>query len=72
MSLEQQKYINTFIPQFLKWTIPSLNLDMSTASNRSFSVMANSVFTDEEPSYLDLDCSHKFLFWATGLKGLMI
>ena len=30
--------INSFIPQFLKWIRPSLNLDMSTAFNRVFSV----------------------------------
>ena len=27
-----------FIPEFLKWTLPSLNLDMSAASNKDFSV----------------------------------
>ena len=33
------KYIlNPFIPEFLKWTLPFLNLDMSTDANRGFSL----------------------------------
>ena len=29
---------NPFIPQFLKWTIPFLNMDLSTDANRSLSL----------------------------------
>ena len=32
------KCINASIPEFLKWTLPFLNLDMSTDSNRGFSL----------------------------------
>ena len=71
--------INPFIPEFLKWTLPSLNLDMSTASNRGFSVkienrLANHVDPDEmalyELSHLDLHCLHRHPFWSARLKGL--
>ena len=30
-------FLNLFIPEILKWTLPSLNLDMSIASNQGFS-----------------------------------
>ena len=33
--------LNTFIPVFLKRTLPSLNLDMSTGANRGFSINSN-------------------------------
>ena len=33
-----EKWINPFIPEFLKRTLPSLNLDMSTDANRGFSL----------------------------------
>ena len=63
---------------FLKWTLPSLNLDISTESKRGFNLksknrMANSVDLDvtarHEPSHLDQHYLHKYLFWSTGLKG---
>ena len=59
--------INPFTPEFLKWTLPSLNFDLSTDANRGFCLkskggMANSVDPDErardEPSHLDLHCLH--------------
>ena len=68
--------INPF-SELLKWTLPSLNLDMSTVSNRCFNVniknrMANSVDPDEtahdEPSHLDLHCLHRYLFCSARLK----
>ena len=31
---------NPFIPAFLKWTLPSLNLDMSADAKRGFSIKA--------------------------------
>ena len=63
---------------FLKKPLPSLNLDMSTDTNRGFSLkqkrMANSVDPDEmahlEPSHLDLHCLLRYLFWAERLKAL--
>ena len=33
-----QTYLNPYIPKFLKWTVPFLNLDMSTDANRGFSL----------------------------------
>ena len=33
--------LNPFIHEFLKWTIPSLNLDMSTNANRGFNLKSN-------------------------------
>ena len=30
--------INFFIPKFLKWTLLSLNVDMSTDANKGFSL----------------------------------
>ena len=43
--------INTIIPEFLKWTLPPLNLDMPTAYTRGLSVyktrMTNSADPDE-------------------------
>ena len=54
---------NPFTPEFLKWTLPSLNLDSSIVANRNKSKtfsnrIANSVDPDEmahnEPSHLDL------------------
>ena len=29
-------HFNPFIPEFLKWTLPSLNLDISTAAKNGF------------------------------------
>ena len=62
--------LNPFIPKFLQWTLPFLNLDMSTEANRCHSKIKNrmaiSVDSDEiaryEPSHLDLHCLHRFLF----------
>ena len=70
---------NPFSRDFLKWTLPSLNLDMSTNTNRRFrlkskNTIANSIDPDEKahykPSHLDLHCLHRYLFWSTELKGL--
>ena len=57
--------VNSFIPKFLKWTLPYLNLDMSTDANKGFSLksktVANIVDPDEtahyELSHLDLHCT---------------
>ena len=46
-----QNPLHSFIPEFLKWTLPSLNLDMSTDAKKGHSIifkkkknnMANSV-----------------------------
>ena len=74
--------INPFIPEFLKWTLLSLNLDISTDAKRGLSQkqknrMANSVDADDmacyKPSHLDLHvhCLHRYLFWSARLKGLV-
>ena len=63
--------LNPLIPEFLKWTLPCLNLDTSTDANRGFylkynNIMANSVYPDEtardEPSHQDLHCLHRHIF----------
>ena len=68
-------FVYPFIPGFLKWIIPSLNLVRTIASFKVFSQnknrMANSVDPDEtahyEPSHQDLHCLQK-LFWSAGFK----
>ena len=66
-------YVNSFIPVYLKWTRPSLNLDMSTDISSGFQSkiqtrIAHNVDPDEtahnEPSHLDLHCLHKYLLWC--------
>ena len=55
--------VKTFTPEFLKWTLPSLNLDTFIVANNR---MANSVDPDEmahyEPSHLDLHCLQRYLY----------
>ena len=76
-----KSHLFTVIPEFLKWTVPSLNLDMPTDANRGFQCkiknkMANSVDPDEtahyEPSHLDLHYLQRYLCWSVGMKGLNI
>ena len=61
-----------FIPEFLKWTLPFLNLVKSTDENKGQlkikNRMANSV--DPEQSHLDLHCLCKYMYWSAGLKEL--
>ena len=75
--------LNPFITEFLKWTLPSLNLDTSILANRGSvrnqlqnDKMANSEDPDEtahnEPSHQDLHCLQKHLFWAVRLKRLIL
>ena len=65
---------NPFIPVFLKWTLPSLNLNTSISTNRGFSLklkkkkkkkkknrMANRIDHDEL-THLDLHCLQRRLF----------
>ena len=71
--------VNPFIPKFLKWTsifefghVHRLKQGFQCKiKNR----MANSEdpvkMTHYELSYLDLRCLRKYLFWSTGLKGLI-
>ena len=70
---------NPFIPEFLEWTPPFLNLDLTTNANTEFQSkiknrMADSVDPDEiacnELSHLDLHCLHLHRFWSTRLKCL--
>ena len=69
---------NPFVPEFMKWIIPSLNLDTPTDANRNFSLksknrLANCVDPVEtapyKPSHLDLYCLHMYLFWSAGYTG---
>ena len=65
-----RRTFNHFIPVFLTWILPSLNLDTSIVANRVFSqnnnnIIANGVDPDEksryEPSHLDLYCLQRCL-----------
>ena len=57
----------------MKWTFPSLNLDMSIVANRDIiqkkkkkkKKMVNSVNSDKMSQHL-----HKYLVWSEELKGL--
>ena len=68
---------------FLKWTLPSLNLDISTIANRDFCQnskieVANSVDPDEmalfdpEPSRQDLHVCTSICFWSSGMNWLPV
>ena len=38
--VEKKKCLNPFTPQFMNWTLPSLNLDTSADANRGFSLQS--------------------------------
>ena len=68
-------YINSFIHNFLQWSLPSLNLpslnlDMSIIANRDISKKSRTDANSVEPSHLDLLCLLKYwyMFWSTTLK----
>ena len=66
---------NPFNPEFLKWTLPSLNLDTSIVANSKINNwITNDVDPDEmahyEPSHLDLHCLQRYLYWSKGMKEL--
>ena len=70
-----------FIPAFMKWTLPSLNLDTSIVANRDITQninnrTANSVDPDVtvhyEPSHLDLHCLQKYLSWSVGILVFVV
>ena len=78
------KVFNPFTPEFMKWPLPSLNLDTSIVAKRFQAKisnrMANSVDPDEtvlywlshyEPSHLDLRCLQRYLHWSAGMKWLI-
>ena len=66
-----------FSPKLLKWALPSLNLDISTAVNRGFSLNSKTEWQTVNPyetahselSYQDWHCLHRDLFWSAGLNG---
>ena len=68
--------LNLYIPEFLKWILPSFNLDTSILCKHGIQStvikMTSSVDPDEvtryEPSYLDLHCSHRYLYRSTELN----
>ena len=41
--------MDRFIPEFLKWTLPSLNLGTSIIANRGLSKLNNSMTNREDP-----------------------
>ena len=60
---------NHFTLEFLKWTLPSLNLDTSRGLSQNQIRVANSVDPDKMAHYhLDLYCLHWYLFQSAGLK----
>ena len=64
---------NPFILEFLKWTLPSLNLVQIGVSVKNQNRIANHVDPDEtahdEPSHQDLQCLQKRCFGLRDLKG---
>ena len=72
--------VNSFIAEFLKWTLLFWNFDLSTDAKRGFSLKSKSELQtvtadpDEtaryEPSHLDLQCLHRYWTWSAGLGGL--
>ena len=77
-------FLNPFIPEFLKWTLPILSQVETTAqisdSFKNQTRMANKVDPDGtahyEPSHQDLHCLQKKMFWSivwsAGLKWLSV
>ena len=77
-------HLNPFTPGFLKYTLPSLNFELSILVNKGFSKkikrgMVNSVDPDEtahyELSHLDLHCLQKCLFesvWPKRVKEAIL
>ena len=66
----------SFFPEFLKWTHPVLNLDLSTGANRGFNLQSkqnDSADSDEtardEPSHLNQHYLHRYWFLFAGIKG---
>ena len=65
---------NPSTPDFLKWTLPALNLEMLTdGSVKSLKPNSNQWRAWEtapyEPSHMNLHCLHRYLFWSEGLQG---
>ena len=56
---------NSFIPEFLKWTFPFLNLDLTTDANRGFSLKLN---TEWQKVWICTDCK-VVCFGLLGWKG---
>ena len=73
----QTRKFNNSLPEYLNWTLPSLNLTMSAGGFQSKieTRMTNSVDPDEtarhEPSHQDLHCLQRYLLWSARLKGLI-
>ena len=59
------KQINPFIPEFLQWTLQSLNLDTSISAN--WDISKKNKFKYEtaryEPTRFNLHCFHMFFFF---------
>ena len=76
LQLFSQLLFNPFIPEFLKWALPSLNLFRTIDQNRGLSQESkqnDSVNPDKtahnEPSYQDLHCLQKICFDLQGWNG---
>ena len=70
-------YLNTFIPEFLKWTFPSLNLDMSTDVNRGFiqkskTELQTVLSLKSHLIWIYTVCTYRYLFCSARLKGLTL
>ena len=72
--------LNPFIPEFLKWIPPSLDLKISIlCKQRVKSMIINKMASIEDPdemshyklSHLNLHCLYKCLYQSSGLKMLM-
>ena len=70
---------NSFTPEFLKWILPTFNLDIGTILNGDLSQKSTTkrqtVYSLmrrlNEPSHLDPHCLQNCLSWSKRVKGLM-
>ena len=71
-------FFDPFIPEFLKWTLPSLSLGMSIGANRCFclkphiqtkkTTTKNLTANRVDPDEMGLN---RYIFWSAGLKGVI-
>ena len=73
----QELSFNQFVIEFLKWTLPFLNLDISTAVNRGYSVKSKTEWQTVKilmrwlvTFFSWIHC--KDMFWSAELKRLIL
>ena len=71
---------NLFTLEFMKWTLPSLNLDTFIVTNTDFSHKSTTEWQTVDPDgtahykpfHLDLHCLQGYLYWSAEMKGLIL